>query len=140
MTHTTEQATGQATVHQAPSPVTSTPGPPRRSRRTSVVEVMIAVGLLAALTLTLLVITSGSDPQRVGTPPAPTGVSLPGVPLSADGAERHFRAGSSVTRLPGSPLSADGAERHLLGRSLVRPAGVPVSADAAERYLTNRNE
>ena len=131
MTHTTQRAP----LREAPSSAPPSPRPLQRPPGMSLVEAMIAAGLLAAVTLTTLVIASDSDPQRFGPEQVPIGTSRPGVPLSADGAERYF-ADHSMSR-PGVPLSADGAERHFSGTS--RPLGVPGSADAAERYLAGQD-
>ena len=112
MTHTTQRAP----LREAPSSVSPSAQPLRRPPGMSLVEALIAAGLLAAVTLTTLVIASESDPQRFGTERVPVGPSRPGV-----------------------PLSADGAERYLADRNASLPAGVPRSADAAERYLSGRD-
>ncbi|MFC5176046.1 hypothetical protein [Nocardioides taihuensis] len=99
--------------------------------RKSLGWVAIAVGLVVAVVLVLLSITSDTAPERVETP---ADTSLVGVPQSADGAERYL-AELSLTWPVGVPQSADAAERYLAELSLTWPVGVPQSADAAERYL-----
>ena len=75
----------------------------------------IAAGLVAAVVLVVLTVTSGSTPQQIDRPPAQPDSGLAGVPRSADGAERYLSQHQGT-----------------------RPMGVPGSADAAERYLSDQ--
>jgi hypothetical protein len=135
MTHTIEQGI----AHEAPSTGTDPQQPPRRSRRTVPGWTAIGVGLVAAMVLMLLTITSDPSPQRITapTPAEDTVVGRPvGVPMSADGAERYL-ADHQGSRPVGVSMSADGAERYLADHQGSRPVGVPMSADGAERYLAD---
>ena len=128
MTHTIEPVQ----THQTPSSSHDASRPPRRSRGALVGWVVVIVGLVAAVILALLAITSDSAPQRTENQ-APAKQSVGGVPMSADAAERYL-AGQTAAR-PGVPMSADAAERDLAPDTATRPMGTPGSADAAERYL-----
>ena len=157
MTHTIEQGI----AHEAPSTGTDPQQPPRRSRRPVLGWAAVAMGLVAAVVLLLLTITSDPSPHRITAPtPAedsvvgrPVGVPQvggrrralprrpPGLPpgrcpRSADGAERYL-ADQQGSRPIGVPGSADGAERYLADQQGSRPIGVPGSADGAERYLSD---
>jgi hypothetical protein len=135
MTHTIEQGI----AHEAPSTGTDPQQPPRRSRRPVLGWAAIAMGLVAAVMLLLLTITSDPSPQRI-TDPKPAEDSVVGrpvgVPGSADAAERYL-ADQQGSRPIGVPGSADAAERYLADQQGSRPIGVPGSADAAERYLAD---
>jgi hypothetical protein len=132
MTHTTEQVP----VQETPTTGTDPQQPPRRSRRTVLGWAAIAIGLVAAVVLVLLTITSDTAPQRIETEQTPAEPSLVGVPRSADAAERYL-ADHNATRPSGVPLSVDAAERYLADHNATRPNGVPLTADAAERYLAD---
>ena len=132
MTHTIEQGI----AHEAPSTATDPQQPPRRSRRTVLGWAAIAVGLLSAVVLVLLTITSDPSPQKT-TNQTPSESSVVHPPLSADAAERYF-ADQQGSRPIGVPGSADGAERYLADQQGSRPIGVPGSADGAERYLADQ--
>jgi hypothetical protein len=136
MTHTIEQGI----AHEAPSTGTDPQQPPRRSRRPVLGWAAVATGLVAAVVLLLLTITSDPSSQRI-TAPTPTEDSVVGrpvgVPRSADGAERYL-ADHQSSRPMGVPGSADGAERYLADHQSSLPTGVPGSADGAERYLANQ--
>lgn len=113
MTHTTERVR-EAPSFVPPSPPPA-PQPPRRSLEAQLIWGMIAAGLVAAVALLLMSITSGTgQPTRTDRPPVTQAV-------------------------PGVPMSADAAERYLANRSITRPEGAPWSADAAERYLADRD-
>lgn len=107
MTHTIERVR----THREPSTGTDPHQPPRRSRRTAIGWAAIAAALVATVVLVLLTTMSGPSPQGI-TDQAPARPSIGGVPLSADGAERHL-ADREGTRPYGVPGSADGAERYL---------------------------
>lgn len=118
MTHTTERVR-EAPSFVPPSPPPA-PQPPRRSLEAQLIWGMIAAGLVAAVALLLMSITSGTG-QPTPTDRPPLTQAVPGVPMSADAAERYL------------------AQRHFAERGLAGPAGVPGSADAAERYLADRD-
>ena len=102
MTHTIEQGT----AHEAPTTGTDLQQPPRRSRRTVLGWAAVAMGLVAAVVLLLLTITSDPSPQRI-TDPTPAEDSVVGGPRrvsqAADGAERY----SPTSRAPARPVSQD---------------------------------
>jgi hypothetical protein len=108
MSHTVDRGITQ----QAPPTLTDRRQPPRRSRRTTLTWVAVATGLVAAVVLVVLTITSDTAPPRTETDRTPAEVS------------GH------------APQSADAAEHYLSQRS--RAAQAPRSADAAERYLADQ--
>ena len=137
MTHTIEQGIAPG----APSIGTGPELPPPSSRSTVLGWAAVGMGLVAAVVVVLLTITSDPSPHTsiyraptelsVGSPPV-------GAPGSADGAERYLANLERLSRRVGAPGSADGAERYLANlERLSRRVGAPGSADGAERYLAN---
>ena len=123
MTHTIEQAI----THEAPSTGTEPQQPPRRSRRTVLGWAAVAVGLVAAVALVLLTITSDPSPQRNTDPTPPrTRSSAAGRRAPDVGGRRRALPRRPPELPPGRcPGSADGAERYLADHQSSRPAGVP---------------
>lgn len=134
MTQTTEPVG----VHETPSSVHTPPQPPRRSLRTLLGWAVIVVGLVVAVILVLLTITTDTAPQRIEPGQTPAEPSQVGVPRSADAAERYL-TDHNLPRPMGVPGSADAAERYLAEHNAPRPMGVPGSADAAERYFADHS-
>ena len=129
MTHTIQRVR----IHRTRGP--AAPHHPHRSMRTAIGWAVAVLGLVTAVTLTVVAITSDTTPQRTETVQTSAENPRAGVPMSADAAERWFAAEAAA--LPkGVPMSADAAERWFAADSA--PVGVPRSADAAERWLANR--
>lgn len=120
-----------------PGSVQEGPPSPRRSVGTLLTRIGIAVVLVAAAVVAVLSFMLDTTTERAETETTPAGISMVGVPGSADAAERYL-AELDAARPPGVPGSADAAERSLAELDATRPPGVPGSADAAERSLADQ--
>ena len=105
MTHTIER------VRVAETPSTRSSQPPRRSLHISLVSTTVLLGLVSAVVLLLMAISSDTQPQ-IESPADNLGT---GIPMSADAAERYFAGLERAGVRAGVPMSADAAERHFAG-------------------------
>ena len=81
MTDTTER------IRVTETPSVTSPQPPRRSLHVGLASTAVLLGLVAAVALLLLAIASDTSPQSGGRP---ADTARPGIPMSADAAERYF--------------------------------------------------
>ena len=104
MTDTTER------IRVTETPSVTSPQPPRRFLHVGLASTAVLLGLVAAVALLLL--ASDTSPQSGGRP---ADTARPGIPMSADAAERYFSGSDGASGRAGVSMSADAAERYFSG-------------------------